>query len=78
MQKLRFHSHSLPYFTDKEASFYDQCGNRIVVEKEKFKDVTTEGGRFVEFYTYEVKADGIIDNKTKIETPCNIEIIKGG
>ncbi len=50
------HSHCLPFFWEKTVSIFDaDTGKEIVVYKDKFKDVTTDGGRFVQFYTFEVE-----------------------
>ena len=49
-------SHCLPFFWDKTVSIFNAVtGKEIVVPKDKFKDVTTDGGRFVQFYTFEIE-----------------------
>jgi len=49
-------SHCLPFFWDKTVSIFDAItGKEIVIQKDKFKDVTTDGGRFVQFYTFEIE-----------------------
>jgi len=53
----KVHSRSLPYYYDDRVSFFDLKGEKHVVKKEDFMDVTSEGGRFEQFYTYLVKTD---------------------
>ena len=49
-------SHCLPFIWDKTVSIFNAVtGKEIVVQKDKFKDVTTDGGRFVQFYTFEIE-----------------------
>lgn len=51
----RHNSRSLPYFRrDGKVSFFDLHGVKHVVEESNFKDNTTDGGTFWQFYTYEV------------------------
>lgn len=53
------HSNSLPYFGDDGiVNIFDKAtGKRVFAKKENFKDVTTEGGRAIQFYTYEIKKE---------------------
>ena len=49
-------SHCLPFFWEDTVSIFDTVtGKEIIIQKDKFKDVTTDGGRFVKFYTFEIK-----------------------
>jgi len=47
----------LPYYYDGKVSFFDLEGKKHIVRKEDFMDITSEGGRFRQFYTYLVKTD---------------------
>ncbi|PKL78939.1 MAG: hypothetical protein CVV27_02640 [Candidatus Melainabacteria bacterium HGW-Melainabacteria-1] len=51
-----FHSKSLPYYGEGYVSFYDEAGVEHRVKPEDFQDVSTEGGRAVEYYTFRVRA----------------------
>lgn len=57
-----YHSYSLPYFTNGYVSFFDSKSNKIMVRREDFKDITTEGGRFRQFYTYKVRKRALNSN----------------
>jgi len=53
----KVHSRSLPYYYDDKVSFFDLKGKKHIVKEEDFMDITSEGGRFHQFYTYLVKTD---------------------
>ena len=50
-------SYCLPYFwEDGTVSVWEaKTGKAIDIPKDKFKDTTTDGGRFVQFYTFEIE-----------------------
>ena len=49
---LKIHSYCLPYFFEKEVSIFLLDGRKIRVPLSQFQDITTEGGRFHQFYTF--------------------------
>jgi len=49
------HGTSLPYFTNGKVSLFTQELGKIVVEKARFEDLTTEGGIFQQWYTWRIK-----------------------
>jgi len=67
---LKIHSYCLPYFLEGEVSIFLLDGSQIRVPISQFQDVTSEGGRFHEFYTFLVGGD---QNGSK----RNKEMVKG-
>lgn len=61
-----FHSKSLPYYGKEYVSFFDEAGIEHKVKPEDFKDITTEGGRATQYYTYEVRGGGSGGGKEKL------------
>ena len=49
---LKIHSYCLPYFFENKVSIFLLDGRKIKVPLSQFQDVTTEGGRFHQFYTF--------------------------
>jgi hypothetical protein len=50
MQKI--HSYCLPYFSQDMVSVFLLDGKEIRVPISQFQDITSEGGRFYQFYTF--------------------------
>ena len=48
----KIHSYCLPYFFRDEVSIFLLDGREIRVPICQFQDITTEGGRFHQFYTF--------------------------
>jgi len=51
---VKTNSLSLPYFSKDSASIFLLDGRQIKVPLSHFQDMTTEGGRFHQFYTYSI------------------------
>ena len=49
---LKIDSHCLPYFLKDAVSIFLLDGRKIRVPLSQFQDVTSEGGRFHQFYTF--------------------------
>ena len=49
---LKIHSYCLPYFFSETVSIFLLDGRKIIIPLPQFKDVTSEGGRFHQFYTF--------------------------
>jgi hypothetical protein len=49
------HGTSLPYHTNGKVSLFTQELGKIVVEKARFEDLTTEGGISSQWYTWRIK-----------------------
>ena len=49
------HSTSLPYFDNKKVNLNTLEFGKIIIDEHKFTDLTTEGGRFHQIYTYKIK-----------------------
>jgi hypothetical protein len=62
---LKIHSYFLPYFFEKEVSIFLLDGREIRVPLSQFQDVTTEGGRFHQFYTFLIGGDEYVQPKDK-------------
>ena len=54
---LKIHSYCLPYFLEGEVSIFLLNGRKIRVPLSQFQDITSEGGRFHQFYTFLVGGD---------------------
>ncbi|MBI3027557.1 hypothetical protein HYY70_05595 [Candidatus Woesearchaeota archaeon] len=54
-KEIVVHSTSLPYFDNKKVSLYAIEFGKMIIDENKFTDLTTEGGRFHQFYTYRIK-----------------------
>jgi len=50
----RINSRSLPNFSKDSAGIFLLDGREIKVAISRFQDMTTEGGRFHQFYTYHI------------------------
>jgi len=53
---LKIHSYCLPYFFENKVSIFLLDGRKIKVPLSQFQDVTTEGGRFHQFYTFLIRS----------------------
>ena len=49
---FKIHSRCLPYFHKDAVSIFPIDGRLIMVQLSQFQDVTSEGGRFHQFYTF--------------------------
>ena len=49
------HGTLLPYFTNGKVSLFTQELGKIVIEKARFEDLTTEGGVSNQWYTWRIK-----------------------
>ena len=49
------HSISLPYFNNKKVHLNTLEFGKIIIDEHKFTDLTKEGGRFHQWYTYKIK-----------------------
>ena len=51
------HSKSLPYFNfdNKKVHLNTLEFGKMIIDESKFDDLTTEGGRFHQYYTYKIK-----------------------
>ena len=56
-KEIVVHSTSLPYFNfdNKKVNLNTLEFGKIIIDEHKFTDLTTEGGRFNQFYTYNIK-----------------------
>ncbi len=54
---LKVHSLCLPYFSQDMVSIFLLDGSKISMPPSQFKDVTSEGGRFHQFYTFQIGGD---------------------
>ena len=56
-EQEKVHSLCLPYYdrADRYVSYFDLDGKEHQITPDKFKDVTTDGGRFIQFYTFRVE-----------------------
>jgi hypothetical protein len=54
---LKIHSYCLPYFFRNEVIIFLLDGRKIKVPLSQFQDVTSEGGRFHQFYTFLIGGD---------------------
>jgi hypothetical protein len=54
---LKIHSYCLPYFFRDEVSIFLLDGRKIKVLISQFQDITSEGGRFYQFYTFLIGGD---------------------
>ena len=56
------HSQSLPYYdNDNTVIIFDSwTGTKYKIDKTFFKDLTIEGGRFLQYYTYSIDKKGIL------------------
>ena len=72
---LKIHSYCLPYFFEKEVSIFLLDGRKIRVPLSRFRDITTEGGRFHQFYTFLIGGDenGLKRDKKMAESPWDSE-----
>ncbi|MBI4452318.1 hypothetical protein HY637_02735 [Candidatus Woesearchaeota archaeon] len=50
------HSTSLPYFKDKKVYLFTLEFGEMIINEDKFIDLTAEGGIFHQYYTYKVKS----------------------
>ena len=48
------HGTSLPYFTNGKVSLFTKELGKIVIEKGRFEDLTTEGGIANQWYTWRI------------------------
>ena len=66
---LKVHSLCLPYFSQDMVSIFLLDGRRIRAPLSQFQDVTTEGGRFHQFYTFLIGGDESVfkGNKKMVE-----------
>lgn len=62
---LKIHSYCLPYFFEDEASIFLLDGREIKVPLSQFQDVTSDGGRFYQFYTFLIGGDEDVQPKDK-------------
>jgi len=62
---LKVHSLCLPYFLQDMVSIFLLDGRRIRVPLSHFQDVSSEGGRFHQFYTYLIGGDEMFSKETK-------------
>jgi len=50
-------SYSLPYFSKDMADIFLPNGRRIKVLLPEFRDITSEAGKFHQFYAYQIRAN---------------------
>jgi hypothetical protein len=62
---LKIHSHCLPYFLEDEVDIFLLDGLEIRVPISKFQDVTSDGGRFYQFYTFLIGGAEDVQPKNK-------------
>jgi hypothetical protein len=54
---LKVHSLCLPYFSQDMVSIFLLDGRKISIPPSQFQDVTSEGGRFHQLYTFLIGGD---------------------
>jgi hypothetical protein len=66
----KIHSYCLPYFFKDAVSIFLLDGRKIRVPLSRFRDVTSEGGRFYQFYTFLIGGDenGLKRDKKMVES----------
>jgi hypothetical protein len=71
----KIHSYCLPYFFKDEVSIFPLDGRKIKVPLSQFQDITTEGGRFHQFYTFLIGGDenGLKRDKKMAESSWDSE-----
>ena len=62
---LKIHSYCLPYFFNDGVSIFLLDGGQIKVPTPQFQDVTSEGGRFHQFYTFLIGGDEDVQSEDK-------------
>lgn len=57
MARKTLHSLCLPYYdrADRYVSYFDLKGKEHRVSPDRFRDMTTDGGRCIQFYTFQVE-----------------------
>ncbi len=67
---LKINSLCLPYFLKDAVSIFLLDGRKIRIPLSQFQDVTSEGGRFCQFYTFLIGGDenGLKRNKKMAES----------
>ena len=51
-KEIVVHSTSLPYFDNRKVNLNTLEFGKMIIDGYKFTDLTTDGGRFNQFYTY--------------------------
>jgi len=63
--KVEIHSYCLPCYHDGLVDFFDTDKKRHLIPESQFEDITTDGGRFHQFYTFIINKGGQYDVRHK-------------
>ncbi len=62
---LKIHSYCLPYFFKDTVSIFLLDGSQFRVPISQFQDVTSDGGRYHQFYTFLIGGDEDVQSEDK-------------